>query len=158
MERPSPETLVRSALASRDPTIITKLFDPPPTYDKMLRLRDQIKGVIIEPRDYHLMFDWLWHEDNKVASAIRMVVLWIGDMKFTIEIFSRLVQVEVQEVPFTISYNSSEGEFGVGLPGVPGWGVSHYGESHDIDLLLQALEKVYATAHPAWVPPWFRTT
>src|SRR5437667_5610423 len=47
------------------------------------------------------------------------------------------------------SYNSSEKEFHIDLPGVPGMGVSHYGrDDPETDRLLHALEQIYAKLYP----------
>jgi len=153
------EQMIRTVLETQNPVMLRDLFDPSLSHDETLRLREKVNRIKIEQCFYDLVFDWLWHTDPLVARAVRILVLWIEDRDLHIEVFSRLAQIPGLEIPFIISYDSTEKEFSVGLPGVPGWGVSHYGRDNpDIDRLLETLERVYVIAHQGEAPPYFRAS
>jgi len=152
------EETIRRALESQSPEMLKGLFKPSLSWDEMLELRERVSRITIEPQHYSPIFDWLWHPDPLIARAARIFVHFGGDQNLHIEIFTRLAQVVGREMPFVVSYDVGEKEFSVDLPGVPGWGVSHYGRDNpDTDRLLKALERIYANAHPTMIPPYFRT-
>lgn len=156
-EEQIPEKIIQEAITSLNPAILEKVFKPGMTWNDMLTLREHISNITIEPRFYKTVFDWLLHDDPKIAHAAGILALWVRDLGFQAELFNHLAQIGTLKIPFTVDYNYAEKEFVIEIPGVPGWIASHYGRDNpDADLLLHALEKFYAHTHPGGVPPYFR--
>ena len=157
MER-DPKSIIHEAIANHNPAKLKEVFVPDMTWDNMLILRESIGNMTIEPRLYKTVFDWLWHDDPDIARASEILALWISDLHFQAELFNHLAQLGTLKIPFTVDYNSAEKEFSIDIPGVPGWGVSHYGRDNpNINLVLEALEKLYVRIYPEReAPPYFR--
>ena len=150
----SPKRIIQEAIANQQPAKLKEVFTPNMTSNDMLELRDRISNIVIEPRFYKTVFAWLSHDDPEIARATGMLALWIRDLGFQAELFNYFTQIGAPKGPFTVAYNSEEKEFGIEMPGVPGWGVSYYGRDNpDVDLLLHALEKFYAHIHSKTTPP-----
>lgn len=153
----NPGAMIRAALMERDPRILFDLSQLLSTREGMVDVREQIRGLTIEAGDYEVLWDWVWHNDPAIAERVRTVVLLLRNRQLDMDLFGRLARSESSEALFEIAYNSSEQEFLVSLPGVPGWGISHYGrDDPEVDALLELLEKLYARANPGNHPPFFR--
>ena len=153
----NPVAIIRAALIERDPRILFDLSQLLSTWEGMVNLREQIYGLTVEPGDYEVVWDWVWHNDPAIAERVRTVVLLLHDMRLDIDLFGRQARSESGEVPFNVAYDVSEQQFLVCLPGVPGWGISHYGrDDTEVDILLESLEKIYTKANPGNHPPYFR--
>jgi len=157
-KKPSPSQIIHDSLKRKDPTNLAKLVHRGLTYDQMLDLREQIGKEIIKPVHYDLLLKWMFHDNPAIARAVRIILLFISDTNLQIALFTRLAQPDVHDVPFAITYNHSEKEFGIELPKVPGYGVSHYGSDNpQIDRLLEVLERLYRKIHSGYIPPYFRS-
>ena len=159
-ENSDPTFLVREAQERQDPTILIPLFRFLTTNENALDLRQQLREVIVEPQHYETWFGWIMGRDSTIARSVAAIFLLLRDTDLCIEVFTKLTEMEATSIPFQVTYNSAEREFNLGLadfPGVPGWGVSHYGmDNPKTDQLLLALERYYAKAHQREVPPYFR--
>lgn len=153
-----PIEVIQTALKSRDPSVLKEIIRVEQTWDDLLGLRDLISTVAVDSQYYELLFQWMWHTDPAVAHAVRTILLFLDHPDVNVAIFQRLAEVSPKDIPFVITYDGAEKEFRVELPEVPGWCISHYGRHNpDVDLLLAALEKLYARMNPEYVPPYFRT-
>ncbi len=152
------KSMIQEAITKQNPAILKEVFKPDMTWNDMLTLRERISSTLIEPRFYKTVFDWLWHDDPEIARASGILALWISDLSFQAKLFNHLAQLGALKIPFTIDYDSAEKEFSLEIPGVPGWCVSHYGRDNpDINLVLEALEKLYVRIYPErYAPPYFR--
>lgn len=149
--------IIQEAVINQNPTKLKEVFIPSMAWDDMLILRERVGSIVIEPRFYKIVFHWLWHDDPQVARATAVLALWIDDVGFQAELFNHLARIKRRKIPFTIDYDSAEKEFNIEIPGVPGWGVSHYGRDNpETDRLLHALEKYYCRLHPEKAPQFFR--
>ena len=144
-----PKWALQQALSRADPVILQELTSRFTSFDAMNELRRQLAGARIHEDSYDILLRWILHRDRSIARSAQIVVLLLGDAKLDAAIFHRLSEHPSKKPPFSVTYNSSEKEFGVELPGVPGWGVSHYGsDDPETDRLLHALEKFYSRHHP----------
>ena len=144
-----PKWVLQQALSRRDPVILQELDSYFASQEALRELRKKLAGVPIDQGSYDLLIRWILHEDPSIARTTRIVVLLLGDAKLNTEVFTRLSKIHRTKPPYSVTYNPSEKEFGVELPGVPGWGVSHYAsEDPEINRLLHALEMFYAKNHP----------
>jgi len=140
----NPVVIIRAALMERDPRILGDLAHTLSSWEGMLRMREGIRYLEVDPIDHEALFDWMWHEDQEIAARARTIVLLLHDLRLHNYVFARLAKFETAGIPFDITYNESEQEFLVGIPGVPGWGISHYGGD---DSLLDSLEIIYSNTN-----------
>jgi hypothetical protein len=155
---PNPVEAILRALESKDPSALKEIIRAELTWDDLLKLRRVIMTVTVESQYYDLLFQWMWHTDDSVARAVRTILLFLDDPGVNVAVFHRLAEIPPTDIPFVITYDNAEKEFRVELPEIPGWCVSHYGrDDPNVDLLLAALERLYARMHPEHVPPpYFR--
>jgi len=149
---------INDALLHHDPQKLTQLSEYFSTWDNLLKLREIISTLNINPNYYDVIFSWVWHEDQSIVKIVKTIVLFNGVHALTtiIEYFLQHA-MNTADFPYDLSYNSSEKEFHIDLPGVPGMGVSHYGrDDPETDRLLHALEQIYAKLYPDRIPPEFR--
>lgn len=153
----NPVVIIRAALMERDPRILEDLAHILSSWEGMLQVRDDIQYLAVDPVDHEALFNWMWHEDPEIAARVRTVVGLLHNIQLDIYVFARLAKFQSSEVPFDIVYNVSEQEFLVCIPGVPGWGISHYGgDDAEVDTLLESLKIIYAKANPGNHPTHFR--
>ena len=149
---------IRHALASRDPQLLLGLSKHFSIWEKIVGLRGKLRGLTINPNNYDLLFQWLWHQDATIAKMVKAIVLLIDDIDMQVDIFEKILGIDAVNFPYQLSYNFSEKEFLIDLPGVPGIGVSHYGRDDvAIDQFLLVLERLYARIYPEKTPAFFRT-
>jgi len=150
--------IIRDALLQHDPQNLLQLSEYFSTWDGLLKLRDMTTGLYINQNYYDVIFSWFWHQDPAISKIVRTVILFSGARVLTTIIEDFLEQdKDISNFPYEISYNLSEKEFHIDLPGVPGRGVSHYGRDNpEIDRFLCVLEKIYARMYPERIPPGFR--
>ena len=156
-ETVNPKEIIRAALMEADPRILEDLAGLLSSREGMLNLKEQLHDLTIDADDYEELYGWMWHNDPAISEQVRTVVLLLHNTQhMRVELFRRLAESDVPDVPFRITYNSSEYEFHVDLPGVPGWGISQYArEDAEADLLLGSLETLYAKGNKGCVPPYF---
>ena len=148
---------IREAIERRDPQLFLQLAEDFSTWERMVRFREKVHGLVIHPSDYDLIFQWTGHQDVIIAKIASALVLFIHDIDMKVDVFERFLEIDIVKFPYQLSYNFSEKEFHIDLPGVPGMGVSHYGRDDiAIDQFLLLLEKIYAKLYPENVPAFFR--
>ena len=148
VKKQNPKKTIQEAIANQHPAKLKEVFIHNMTINEMNTLRDRIRDIVIEPRFYQTLFAWLSHDDPEIARATRILALWIDDRGFTLTLYHYLTRIAASKIPFTVDYDSAEKEFHIGMPGVPGWGLSYYGRDDPyIELLLHIFEKFYAHIH-----------
>jgi len=157
-EEQSVMQVINDVFRYHDPQQLAQLSEYFSAWDGLLKLREIITGVNINPHYYDVIFSYFWHEEPNIAKMVRTIVLFNGGHTLTTLIEHFLEHdMDTSDFPYNLSYNSSEKEFHIDLPDVPGMVVSHYGRDNpDIDRLLSVLEKVYARLYPDRIPPGFR--
>jgi hypothetical protein len=140
---------INDAIISDNPATLNKIFKSSVAWNDMLTLRKHIGPLVIEPCFYKTLFDWFTGNDPEIAREARILALWIDDLSFKTALFEYLNRTEVKENLFVVDYDSSEKEFKIEIPGVPGWGITLYERDNpDVYRLLLILDEFYIKTHP----------
>lgn len=132
-------------MLENEPRIISDLLPWTSSWLELDQFRTEIRDQVVTLPDVGCLYEWMWNPDPTIARLARIVLLFQSAQSARIEVLGRLTHETTREIPFIIDYNSSEREYSIGMDGVPGWGVSRYGnQDADVARLLELLDTLHA--------------